>query len=108
MVSNQVEEGAVHRLDVLLGADEYVIEDEPLGDLLVAGYHLKLDIIQVLVWDAEVLLLPLVRLLVQLLLPPAVLAASHPHNQGDEAEIIEEHYSAICGLDGLPMVKQIY
>jgi len=76
-VSNQVEEGAVHRL-VLLGADEYVIEDEPLGYLLIAGYHLKLDTIQVLVQDAEVLLLPLVRLLVRLLLPPAVLAASHP------------------------------
>ena len=51
-------------------------------------YHLKLDTIQVLVWNAKVLLLPLVRLLVRLLLPPAVLAASHPNNQGNEAETI--------------------
>ena len=54
--ANPVEGGAVHRL-VLLCADEYVVEDEPLGVLLVAGYHLKLDTIQVLVRDAEVLLL---------------------------------------------------
>ena len=106
-MANQVEEGAVHRL-VLLSADEYLIEDEPLGDLFVAGYLLKLDTIQVLVWDVEVLLLPLVRLLVRLLLPPAVLAACHPHNQGNEAETIEKHCSAICASDGLTMVKQIY
>jgi hypothetical protein len=83
-VANPIEVGAVHRL-ILLRVDEYVVEDEPLAVLLVAGYHLKLDTI--LVWDAEVLLLSLVRLL----LHPAVLAASHPHNQGNEAEIIEEH-----------------
>ena len=72
--------------------------------LLVAGYHLNLETIQVLVRDAEVQLLSLVRLL----LPPAVLAASHPNNQGNEAEMIEEHCSALCASDGLTMVKQVY
>ena len=107
VAANPVKVGAVHRI-VLLRAYECVVEEEPLAVLLVAGYHLKLDTIQVLVWNAKVLLLPLVRLLVRLLLPPAVLAASHPHNQGNEAETIEEHCSALCASDGLTMVKQIY
>ena len=92
VAANPVELGAVHRL-VLLCADECVVKDKPLGVLLVAGYHLKLDTIQVLVRDAEFLF---------------PLAASHPHNQGNEAETIEEHCSALCASDGLTMVKQIY
>ena len=58
---NPVEVGAVLRI-VLLCADEHVVEDEPLRVFLVVGYHLNLDTIQVLVRDAKVLLLPLVRL----------------------------------------------
>ena len=72
-MANPVEVGVVHRL-VLLRADECVVEDKPLAILLVAGYHLKLDSIQVLVWDAEVLLLSLVRLL----LPPLSLQLVTP------------------------------
>jgi hypothetical protein len=71
-VANPVEVGAVHRL-VFLRADESVVEDEPLA-LLVAGYYLNLDTIQVLVRDAEVLLLSLVRLL----LPPLSLQLVTP------------------------------
>ena len=65
-MANPVEVGAVHRL-VLLRADVCVVEDEPLAVLIVAGYYLNLDTIQVLVRDAEVLLLSLVRLLLPLL-----------------------------------------
>ena len=61
--ANPVEGVAVHRL-VLLCADEGIVEDEPLRVLLVPGYHLNLNTIQVLDGDAEVLLLVLVRLLV--------------------------------------------
>ena len=72
MSQSLVEEAAVHRI-VLLCAYETLVNDEPLGFLLVAGYHLNLHTIKVLEWDDDVLLL--IPLLVPLLLPPAVLPA---------------------------------